>query len=166
MTTIASNSTVGIYLSSPSYTNPVVINPGVTISNTNIGGDGISASATAWAIQNYGSIAGNPTSGVGVYLSAGGSVTNHSSGSISGFTGIYDSQALSVVNFGSIMGPLGGGIVLNSGGSVNNAASASVILGLDGVDINGSAGTAFNDGSIAGDTNWGPWTARTSPAPR
>ncbi len=152
MTTITSSSTVGIYLSSPSYTNPVVINPGVTISNTttNIGGDGISASATAWAIQNYGSIAGNPTSGVGVYLSAGGSVTNYSSGSISGFTGIYDSQALSVVNYGSIVGSLGGGIVLNSGGLVNNAAFASIILGMDGVEINGNAGTVINDGSIAG----------------
>ena len=89
MTTISSNSTVGIYLSSPSYTNAVVINPGVTISNI---GNGISASPTAWTIQNYGSIAGSPTSGVGVYLSAGGSVTNHSSGSISaGLPGIYDS---------------------------------------------------------------------------
>jgi Hint domain len=147
MTTITSNSTVGIYLSSPSYTNPVVINPGVTISSI---GNGISASPTAWTIQNYGSIAGAPTSGVGVFLSAGGSVTNHSSGSISGFTGIYDSQALSVVNDGTIVGTLGGGIVLNSGGSVNNAASASTILGIDGVDINGSAGTVVNHGSIAG----------------
>jgi hypothetical protein len=147
MTTITSNSTIGIYLSSPSYTNPVVINPGVTISNI---GNGISASPTAWAIQNYGSIAGSPTSGVGIFLSAGGSVTNHNSGSISGFTGIYDSQTLSVVNDGSIVGTLGGGIVLDSGGSVNNAAAASIILGNDGVDINGNAGTVVNDGSIAG----------------
>jgi hypothetical protein len=130
MTTITASSTVGITLSSSSYTNPVVINPGVTISSI---GNGITASASAWTIQNYGTIAGSPTSGVGIYLSAGGSVTNYSSGSISGFTGIYDSQALSVVNFGSIVGPLGGGIVLDSGGSVNNATSASVILGVDGV---------------------------------
>jgi aspartate 1-decarboxylase len=147
MTTITSNSTVGIYLSLPSYTNAVVINPGVTISNI---GNGISASPTAWTIQNYGSIAGSPTSGVGIYLSAGGSVTNHSSGSISGFTGIYDSQALSVVNDGSIVGPLGGGIVLNSGGLVDNVSSSSIILGIDGVEINGNAGTVVNDGSIAG----------------
>jgi hypothetical protein len=147
MTTISASSTIGVVLTSPSYTNPVVINPGVTISNS---GDGLSASPTAWMIQNYGSIAGSPTSGVGVYLSASGSVTNHSSGSISGFTGIYDSQALSVVNYGSIVGPLGGGIVLSSGGSVNNAASASIILGMDGVEIDGSAGTVVNDGSIAG----------------
>src|SRR5271163_1975159 len=100
MTTITSNSTIGIYLSSPSYTNPVVINPGVTISNI---GNGISASPTAWTIQNY----------------------------------------------GSIVGTLGGGIVLDSGGSVNNAASTSIILGIDGVDINGNAGTVVNDGSIA-----------------
>jgi hypothetical protein len=150
MTTISASSTIGVVLTSPSYVNPVVINPGVTISNTttNIGGDGISASATAWTIQNYGSIAA--PSGVGVYLSAGGSVTNYSSGSISGITGIYDSQALSVVNDGSIVGTGGGGIILNSGGSVNNAASASIILGIDGVEINGNAGTVSNDGSIAG----------------
>jgi T5SS/PEP-CTERM-associated repeat protein len=147
MTTITASSTVGITLSSSSYTNPVVINPGVTISSI---GNGITASASAWTIQNYGTIAGSPTSGVGIYLSAGGSVTNYSSGSISGFTGIYDSQALSVVNFGSIVGPLGGGIVLDSGGSVNNATSASVILGVDGVEISGSAGTVVNDGSIGG----------------
>lgn len=59
-------------------------------------------------------------------------------------------QALTVVNYGNIAGPLGGGIILNSGGSVNNAATASVILGLDGVEINGSAGTVVNDGSITG----------------
>jgi hypothetical protein len=147
MTTISASSTIGVVLTSPSYTNPVVINPGITISNS---GDGVSASPTAWTIQNYGSITGSPTSGVGVYLSASGSVTNYSSGSISGFTGIYDSQALSVVNYGSIVGPLGGGIVLSSGGSVNNAASASFILGMDGVEIDGSAGTVVNDGSIAG----------------
>ena len=47
MTTISASSTIGIYLVSPSFTNPVVINPGVTISTS---GNSVYAFTGAWTI--------------------------------------------------------------------------------------------------------------------
>ena len=66
MTTISANSTIGIELISPSYSNPVVINPGVTVSST---GQGIYANTAGWTLQNAGSIVGN-TAGVALYEGA------------------------------------------------------------------------------------------------
>jgi fibronectin-binding autotransporter adhesin len=129
MTTISSSSTIGIVLSSPGYTNPVVVNPGITVSS---GGNGVSATAESWTIENGGSIVGNTTSAAysGIALAAGGSVTNLSSASITESTGIFGGggEPMTVVNAGSIAGKgtTGFGVFLNSGGSVTNAASASI----------------------------------------
>jgi hypothetical protein len=129
MTTITASSTIGIKLNPPSFTSPVVIEAGVTISNPGYP-DAVytpSASSTFFAIQNDGTIAGAATSsGIGVYLAPGGSVTNASSASITGYTGIEISG--------------GAGEVVNDGG----------ITGVhSGVKISGGAGTVVNDGSIS-----------------
>src|SRR5271170_4385104 len=133
MTTITSSSSIGISLSSPSYINPVVINPGVSISST---ADGVSAATGFWMIENYGSIAGAAVfPEAGIYLKSGGSVTNATPASITGYDGVkISSGAGTVVNNGSIAGAThyiefggyGVGIALASGGSVTNAASASI----------------------------------------
>ena len=81
MTTISASSTIGITLSVPSYTNPVVVNPGVTISSA---GGGLSAASGSWTIQNDGTVAGNTTANPGIELEAGASVTNQSGAVISG----------------------------------------------------------------------------------
>ena len=78
MTTITTNSTTGIVLTSPSYANPVVVDAGVTISN--IGGNAISADTGTWTVQNGGSIATNTATVVGIGLGAGGAITNQTGG--------------------------------------------------------------------------------------
>jgi hypothetical protein len=79
MTTISNSTTLGITLSFPTYVNPIVIDPSVTISNS---GNAVYASTGSWTIQNDGTIS-SPTA-VGVYLIPGGSVTNAASASIMG----------------------------------------------------------------------------------
>ena len=161
MTTITASSTVGIGLSSygsPSYVNPVVINPGVTISNYYAYGIGVDGGGDVWTIRSAGTIAGNITSGQGVDLKYGGSVTNQSGARISGLTGVYGGYelALSVVNAGSITGntttSAGNGIYLQAGGSVTNQ-SGGMITGFDGI-YGGANYTLMvvNAGSIAGNT--------------
>lgn len=54
MTAITANSTIGITLSSPSYTSPIVVEPGVTISSAH---DGLLATIGSWTIQNGGASA-------------------------------------------------------------------------------------------------------------
>jgi hypothetical protein len=103
MTTITANSTVGIYLTSPSYTSPLVINPGVSISgyagvDLVSGGtvsnaasalitgviEGVGISGGAGTMVSYGNIAGTGIGGIGVILDSGGSITNAAAASISG----------------------------------------------------------------------------------
>ncbi len=140
MTTISSNSPIGVTLSVPAYTNPIVVNPGVTISALN--GDGISGGLIPWTIQNHGTIVASSTAGIGVDLTAGGSVTNAAFASISGGANgvaIYGSLG-TVVNSGSIDGSAGIGVVLGAGGTVTNAGT-----------ITGSGGTAVSFGGTASD---------------
>ncbi len=102
---------------------------------------------------NSGTIAatysGGPGAGVGVALSAGGSVTNATLASISGSDNGVEiaGGAGTVVNSGTISGTVG--VLLHAGGSVTNAASASIRGGNFGVSINGGAGTVVNSGTIS-----------------
>jgi len=149
MTTITSSSTIGIYLGPASYTNPVVINPGVFISSTT---DGVSAATGFWTIENYGGIAGGGFPGVGINLKAGGSVTNAAKALIIGYGGIKISGGSgTVVNNGFIAstGTSWYGVYLKSGGSVTNASSGS-ISGYGAVQLTGGTGTVVNYGTIVG----------------
>src|SRR5438874_1797476 len=128
MTTITSSTTIGITLSSPSYVNPIVVNPGVTIFN---GGNSIYAASGSWTIQNDGVISSTNATGIDIVVS--GSVAT----------------AFLVVNSGSIAGGVYG-VYLGAGGTVTNAASDSITGGLRGVAIGGAAGTVINSGHIGG----------------
>src|SRR5438105_9479788 len=123
MTTISSSTTIGITLTNPPDVNPIVVNPGVTISNI---GNAVYANSSggSWTIQNSGHIAGSGSffNGDGVALLAGGSVTNAASASITAvIDGVHIANgAGTVLNSGTIAAYAG--IVLSAGGSVTNGA--------------------------------------------
>jgi len=157
MTTINTSTTTGLILNTASYTNPIAISAGVTItSSLDVSAPVQAAFGSAfWTIENNGTISGNSTQ-FGLYLGDGGLVTNAVGGLISSALDaaikIVD-VAGTVVNSGSIGGGMSSaaGVDLVDGGSVTNAQSASitgdiaVYLG----EANG-LGTVVNDG-IVGD---------------
>jgi hypothetical protein len=101
MTTITSSTTIGITLSSASYVSPIVVDPGVTVAN---GQSAVYAASGVWTLQNNGTI--SSTDRDGVYLKAGGSVTNAASGSITGLrAGVYAlTGPATIINNGVIKG--------------------------------------------------------------
>lgn len=124
MTTISQSSTIGIYLSSPSYTNPVVINSGATIAT---GGNAVYGFYGVWTIQNSGRIAS--ARGNGIYLGAGGLITNLALASISGVDGVNIAGASgTVINGGNITGNTTAsiGVLLAAGGAVTNQTGAAI----------------------------------------
>ena len=152
MTTISANNTLGVTLTTASYTSPVVITAGVTISSS-IGGNGVYASiaySAPFDIRNSGTISGAS----GVDLSLSGSVDiNTPAGSITGtapgqgFGILFDEGHGTVANAGAIRGA-DGGIFMDGFGAVINTASASIVGAHIGVAIHQGAGTVINAGSI------------------
>ena len=107
--------------------------------------DGVATSA-ARTVINAGRIGATGTGGAGIYLANGGSVTNASSGSISGHAGVVAStSAASFINLGSVagIGTSGLGVKFMHGGSLINAGTGS-ISGATGVAIYGAAGLVTN----------------------
>ncbi len=174
MTTISSSTTTGITLSSATYVNPIVVNPGVTISTSS--GNAIYAASGYWTIRNGGIISSTGT--YGIDLLAGGSVTNAASAAISGYNDGLDIRGVAgtVVNSGDIAGATldgvylfdGGlvsnaasitgyidGVALGSGGSVTNTASATISGGVDGIYVASASGTVVNSGNIAASFGYG-----------
>ena len=92
----------------------------------------------------------------GLYLGAGGAVTNFSLGHVSGVDdGIAAKGAASVVNTGSITGTSQSGVYLGAGGSVtNNLTGALISGGVNGVNAKGAA-TVTNLGTILGTSSYG-----------
>ncbi|MEO8926171.1 MAG: hypothetical protein ABI306_03315 [Caulobacteraceae bacterium] len=124
----------------------------------------IAAPRGAETVVNFGTIlallpGGGYGSPIGVYLHAGGAVTNGATADttarIEGRIGVEVFGAARVTNFGTIAGltpAFGYGVRLHNGGPLANGAvtdTAALILGGSGVDISGSA-TVTNFGAIRG----------------
>jgi hypothetical protein len=155
MTTITASSTIGIVLSAPSYTSPVVVSPDVSVYGPNYG---IEATAGVWTVVNSGSVS-TAGFGAGIVLDAGGSVTNQAVGVVSGYTGISGAgAALTVVNAGLIGGDtaasFAAGARLSDGGLLSNLAGGT-ISGYRAIYGTGAAVTVVNAGSIAGGAGYG-----------
>src|SRR5580698_10600158 len=101
MTFVVSDTDTGITLTSPTYTNPIDILTGVTVTNA---GDAVYAKTLSWTINNEGTVFGHGP-GDGIRLRAGGLITNASTALIDGVIGVYVSGAAGiVVNNGSVRG--------------------------------------------------------------
>jgi hypothetical protein len=154
MTTIDTSTNAGIILSSASYSNPVIIDPGIAISGNgpDNGAIGVAnGSTTVFTIQNDGTITGSdPGGGGGIYLAPGGSVTNAATASISGYNGIGIGGGLgTVVNSGIIAatGAAGHGIVLLAGGTIGNTGTISAAAAA-GIYVKAGLASVTNTGHI------------------
>ena len=142
-----------------------VSNGSATDTSASISGyySGVRISGTAASVVNFGKISASSTLGSGVYLRAGGSVTNGGAtdtvASIGGVEfGILIAHAPgTVVNFGTVAGTgtvFARGIVLSAGGSVINGSNSDksayiVSDNRSGVYFGGTvAGTLANFGTI------------------
>jgi len=113
------------------------------------------SSGTAWTITNSGLV--RSTASYGIQLSSGGTVTNISGGTISGFSGIYQGGAPgTVVNAGIItgIGGFGFGVELHAGGQITNQAGGT-ISGAGGLYIGGGPGVVINAAGIIGTASTG-----------
>jgi hypothetical protein len=123
---------------------------------------GIQIRGTAATVTNFGEVSASGTGGIGVYLSAGGTVTNggpanKSASILSSDIGVEAAHHTgTVVNFGTIKGDgaVGRGVVLSVGGSVTNGSSAdtSAYIGANNRNAVYAAGnvasTVVNFGTI------------------
>jgi autotransporter passenger strand-loop-strand repeat protein len=139
----------GITLTAARYANPVTVTSTGKVSN---GGNGMYAT-TPWTIDNDGRISSTDASGIA--LSAGGSVTNASEGSIEGATyGVVLAEPGSVLNAGMITGAKdaiyfkGAGLnklIVDPGAAFDGAVKANV-AGTNMIELASSA----NAGTLSG----------------
>jgi hypothetical protein len=125
-----------------------IVTNGSTVANTNgqVDGNyfGIDVAGGAGAITNYGHVGAGKSSGRGIYLHAGGSVTNGASASTyanitGGHAGIEITNGVAIVtNFGNITG--GTGILVP-------ATNTSAITVTNAGTIDGTGGTAVQFGA-------------------
>ena len=151
--TLSGNYTSPVTLTSAAYANPVTVTGTISLQFAGID----LQAATAWSVVNAGAILepSHAAYGIGIYLSAGGSVDNLAGGTIRSAGGIsITGGAGTVTNAGSIIG--GGGVSLAGGGSVDNEGTISgtiTFLGSSfsnlGIVIAGGSGTVDNSGTIA-----------------
>ncbi|MGI8840472.1 MAG: beta strand repeat-containing protein, partial [Caulobacteraceae bacterium] len=150
-----------------STSNGVQADAGVTLTNGSSGSfgeiigaySGVFATDAATTINNYGFILGAGEYGDGVFLSAGGTITNHAYSSEMGEiygnnTGIDAGGAADITNLGRIIGHYADGISLTAGGTVTNGAvhnaTAQIIARTVGVNVAGGAAIIVNYGTIVG----------------
>lgn len=152
MTTITTGSTIGVVLTTPAYVNPVVIDPGVVITGSASGGDAIAAYSPGWTISNGGYLGGRGTAGTGIYLGAGGVVTNQAGGIIgnspsSSGGGIYITGGAGTITNAST---IKSGVWLQAGGTVTNQGSGRIIS----ASTSGGYGVGFYSGGALSNAGW------------
>ncbi len=167
-TTISGSYTVGLTLSTPATQNPATISGTGRINVTATSGSALyGTKAAAWSVYNDGTVIGP---GYGVFLAAGGVVSNGSTGLITGgYRGVeIDGAPGTVRNAGSIGGGKQQGVRLAGGGSVTNVAGGTITGGagyasvyiLHGGTVDNASGGMISSGveidsSTAGGTNAG-----------
>jgi len=147
------------------YAGAAITNGSTTVTTASISGySGIFATGAAATVANYGTIQGVGQFGDGVFLTAGGAVTNEASDTdavayIGGAnSGVSAGAVTTVANFGTIFGNNGQGVYLQSGGSVTNGSSRdtrAAITGHSGQGVYAKSGTAtvINFGAIRSQQN-------------
>ena len=158
--TLSGTYTAGYALTNPATQNPATLASGGYVTNTTSlhGGYAVyGTNAAAWNFTNFGTIKATFPASTGLFLKAGGTVTNGAAALIFGVNmGVYIAgKAGTVNNFGTIEGPDSDGIRVGNGGSVTNGTSgtgSALIVGLlNGVEVSGASGsTVTNYGTILG----------------
>ncbi|MBV9113478.1 MAG: hypothetical protein JOY67_11725, partial [Hyphomicrobiales bacterium] len=136
----------------------VVLRAGGTV--TNASNASISSSGNTAGIYIAGAIGTVTNAGTisavyhGIFMAAGGSVSNAISGSISGQHNgiIFRNQAGTVTNSGNVSGtgPGGTGVYLQSNGAVTNTSTGTISGHQFGAFIEGGFGNVANYGSMSG----------------
>ncbi|MEO7027436.1 MAG: hypothetical protein ABI056_07780 [Caulobacteraceae bacterium] len=120
---------------------------------------GVVVKSAAASIANFGTISSISPSGGGIYLGAGGAVTNGSAAdTVAAISGGYAGLLVAggpaeVTNYGMIQGGTVAGVELRAGGSVTNGSTAdtgATIAASEGVGIAGGVATIANFGTISG----------------
>ena len=123
--TIISSSGIGVYLQQGGQ----VANSSSTslISGYSYG---VKIGGAIGIITNSGTIQATGTAGVGIYLAAGGTITNNAGGTISGVIGIQaNAGGVTVDNFGTIIGTGGTAVQLTGAGNLVKVEGGSYFRG-------------------------------------
>ena len=146
-TTISGSYTTSVTLSNPATQNPATVSSTGHINATS-GSVLYGTNIAAWSIYNFGTLIGPAR---GIFLTAGGIISNAATGLISGgYRGIdITGAAGTVTNAGSIAGGMQQGIRLTRGGSMVNASGGNIAGGgtYAAIYIN-NGGSIANAGSI------------------
>ena len=143
MSTITGTVTNEVTLGTGTYTSPLTIAGTGAVTVGSVAAI-YGPNTQAWTVANYGTV--RNSSGFGVELLHGGSVTNSGTGLIQGSEGVSITGGVgTITNSGTINGTSGAGIDLGAGGYVGNSGT---IRGADAVTITGGVGTVTNSGTI------------------
>ncbi len=140
------------------FATDIVINGAPSATGALIEGwlNGIDQFSSLGTVNNFGTV--ESTNSDGVYLQAGGTVTNGASLSTAALIsapqfGVKIQGTGTVINYGSITASSDTGVWLNAGSITNGASgstAASISGSFDGVFIAGGAGTVLNYGTVTG----------------